>query len=284
MINRTAHEIENTLKLEFSTEIIHGPCSVEQHFHKNIEIIVIIEGECTACIGDETFNVKQGQAIVILPFFIHSLKISDGGEIRRMNIGENLGLAFLQTVWEHSPSSCIFTPTKEILRYYLDMTKREFGTSQAKYIRVVPESKRIMAKSIIYSLLSEYVSSANYIPATSGIKPTELIERMIKYISDNYKDNISLVSMAAEFGYNPKYLSRKLNNTFGINFKGMLNQHRAVCSMRLVQDAPQKTFTEIAYESGFQSIRTFNQVFFDVFGKTPKQLRAIYIGKNRVIK
>ena len=277
MAEQAVHDIENTIEIEFSSEIIRGEGSLETHFHKNFEIITQEKGSCTVSVNGVSHTVSEGQAVIILPFLVHSISLQKEAVIRRTTVGENLGLAFVATDGKKIPRSPIFTPSVSSMRFYSDTMRREFGEKASKYFRVSPPYKRLIVKSMIYLLCSEFMAVSDYLPE-SAVYSNDLIEQMTKYVTDNYRENISLESMAKEFGYNPQYLSRKLNNTFGINFKRLLNQHRINYAFRLIQDTDLH-YSQIAFESGFGSVRTFNQVCIDTFGLTPKELRAKYVSK-----
>ena len=272
MTQGTVHDIKNTFEIEFSTELIQGEISVESHFHMNTEIIAVEEGEIAVTVNGNEYIASSGQVAIILPFRIHSLVAGKGAKIRRTTIGENLGIAFLYALPTTNPSSPVFTPNGDTMRFHLDFLSREFGNEYVDYSYISPPTKRIMAKSIIYALGSEFIESTEFVSDTSSDNFISIIQQMTKYISDNYTEDISRASMAEAFGYNPQYLSRKIKNTLGINFNKMLNQHRINHAYRLIVDTD-KPYADIAFESGFQSIRTFNQVFLDTYRKTPRELR-----------
>lgn len=276
MENTAVHDIENTLEIEFSTEIIASPYSIETHFHKNPEIIAVEKGSCTVELNGNSYCVSEGQVIIILPFRIHAVSVPKNSRIRRSTASQNLWLAFIDGIQNKVPASPVFAPTEETFYYYTHVMTREFGEERTKYVRFTkPHATRILAKSLMYLIGAEFITSAEFIPDASETNSCYMIEKMAKYITDNFKNDISLVTMAKEFGYNPQYLSRKLNNAFNINFKKLLNQHRINHAFCLMLDTT-LPYSEIASESGFQSIRSFNQICLDTFGKTPKELRTQY--------
>ena len=260
--------------------MIEGESDIGAHFHKNFELIVVEKGACTVRIADTGYTVCTGEAVFILPFYVHSVKTEADSRIRRTTFAENIGLSFVISFKNSVPSSPVFSPTETTLNYYLNVMNRDFGSEPLRFIRVDPPFRRIMAKSLIYIIGSEFIASVDFYPESESNSFRNLIERITKYIVNNYKNDISLSTMAKEFGYNYQYLSKLLNNTFGINFKTLLNQHRLKHAYILMLDTNMR-FSDIAFESGFQSIRSFNQICLDTYGKTPKQLRSDYLGKTK---
>ena len=94
------------------------------------------------------------------------------------------------------------------------------------------------------------------------------------YIAENFKSNISLKEIAKEKGYNYQYLSRTFNRYMNMNFKKMLNFYRIHQAFAMLQDTD-LPISRIAFECGFKSIRSFNQVCRDVFDKKPTELRSM---------
>ena len=57
-----------------------------------------------------------------------------------------------------------------------------------------------------------------------------------------------------------------------MNFKKMLNFYRIHQAFAMLQDTD-LPISRIAFECGFKSIRSFNQVCHDVFDKKPTEIR-----------
>lgn len=83
---------------------------------------------------------------------------------------------------------------------------------------------------------------------------------------------ISLTRMAKDLGYSPYSLSRVFSSTFHTNFNQYLNELRLGRAIDLLENTSE-TVTEIAWNSGFTSLRTFNRVFKDRFRLSPKEYR-----------
>jgi len=95
---------------------------------------------------------------------------------------------------------------------------------------------------------------------------------IIKYVSNNFKDDIHLTDMAKELGYHEKYLSSAIRSLTGTNFRTLLAMYRIDYAKRLLLDS-QSTISEIANQSGFASINTFNRMFMTITGMTPTEFK-----------
>lgn len=57
-----------------------------------------------------------------------------------------------------------------------------------------------------------------------------------------------------------------------MNFKEFINMCRFEAACEIISD-PTKNLTEIAFQSGFGSVRSFNRIFKKMSGKSPGEYR-----------
>lgn len=91
-----------------------------------------------------------------------------------------------------------------------------------------------------------------------------------------YEDpELSLVSLSAKLNIHPHELSRIINTGLGKNFSDFINEFRVREITRNMQDPTYNklTLAGMAYESGFNSERTFHRVFKEMTGRTPAEYK-----------
>ena len=93
------------------------------------------------------------------------------------------------------------------------------------------------------------------------------------YISEHFREELTLGTLATALGYNESYLSRSFHRTFGISFGKYLNMQRLREALALMREG-KMSITECALESGFGSMRSFYRAFHEKFGCTPKEYLA----------
>ena len=74
-------------------------------------------------------------------------------------------------------------------------------------------------------------------------------------------------------------LSTFFNSKLGMNFNDVVNKYRINEVKRLIADPttdPKATIMELAYKSGFNSKATFNRIFKQLTGNTPKEYRKTH--------
>lgn len=93
---------------------------------------------------------------------------------------------------------------------------------------------------------------------------------------------LSLKELSAAMNMLPGYLSRLINEQTGENFYDLINEYRVEeVKQNLVNESHQSfTILAIAYESGFNSKSTFNDIFKKTVGMTPSQFRRNRLGNS----
>ena len=111
----------------------------------------------------------------------------------------------------------------------------------------------------------------------------DIMRRMMSvtdYIKNNLtSDDLSQASMAEMAGISKDYFSRIFKNVTGMNYSKWLNLIRLEKATELLTH-DDRTLTEIAMLSGFQSIPSFNRVFRSEKGMTPSEYRALFAGND----
>jgi AraC family transcriptional regulator, regulatory protein of adaptative response / DNA-3-methyladenine glycosylase II len=78
--------------------------------------------------------------------------------------------------------------------------------------------------------------------------------------------------LALEFGVSERHLRRVVRQEFGVSPIELLQTHRLLLAKRLLTDTA-LPMADIAYSSGFSSLRRFNALFQDRYRLNPTQLR-----------
>ena len=115
-------------------------------------------------------------------------------------------------------------------------------------------------------------------PITDRSDAKEKGRRLKEAVAANrlYEDaELTLTTLAVKLMMHPHDLSRIINMGLEKNFSDFINEFRVREVARKMQDSAydRLTLLGIAYESGFNSQRTFNRVFKEMTGKTPVEYK-----------
>ena len=129
----------------------------------------------------------------------------------------------------------------------------------------------------VYAMLGQRYLSGIRPRTADGLKnmDSEVITAVMTYINNHYREELSLEDVAKFAGFSRYYFSRSFKRQTGYSFKDYLCQKRLQVAMDLLIRT-NRSMREVAIESGFGSVATFNRVFREKKGCTPTQYRAIY--------
>lgn len=101
----------------------------------------------------------------------------------------------------------------------------------------------------------------------------ELVCRAVQLILGGALDHGTEATLADRLCVSPRHLRRMFVANLGVTPDGLARSARAHFARRLLDDTD-LSVTEIAYATGFGSLRQFNRVFRTVFRASPRELRA----------
>ena len=114
-------------------------------------------------------------------------------------------------------------------------------------------------------------------------KNPDLVKKCIAYINKNYKNNITLDTVANMVHLNASYFSSIFKKEVGLNFSTYLNKVRIEQSMILLKNTDY-SILNIALEVGFEDQSYFSKVFKNLTNMTPKHYRqkgnAVFVKLN----
>ncbi|VFQ43145.1 dna glycosylase [Desulfoluna butyratoxydans] len=108
---------------------------------------------------------------------------------------------------------------------------------------------------------------------TNGnIRGAFLVKEALEKIYGGFLYDHSIGELAEEVGVSDRHLRQLFQDNLGAQPGAVARYHKALFAKKLLVYSDQSV-TDIAYASGFGSIRQFNEVFKKAFGKTPTQVR-----------
>jgi len=228
------------------------------HFHSQLEIFFVDEGEVNVFINDKTKRLSEGEMSVTLSYDAHLYKSYGDSRSSLLIIPQYMCGDFIAEIKNKRIENPFVTDKKAVaeIKECYDKIKLHFDNKLRVegYIYV------------IFGILMEHIS------LKTGFETSDarLGSKLLIYINENYKNNISLSSVSASLGYNPSYISRYFKETFNIGINQYINIMRLKNAVLLMRDG-KNSVTYCALESGFNSMSTFYRAFYDEFGCTPKE-------------
>ncbi|MBB6453385.1 AraC-like DNA-binding protein [Salirhabdus euzebyi] len=101
-----------------------------------------------------------------------------------------------------------------------------------------------------------------------------IIKLVLEFIHDHYDKPLTLQILSTATGISKTHLNRLFRQELGKSISDYINHIRTKKAEQLMK-GKQFTLTEIAFESGFGSISTFERAFQKYYGMTPSQYKKI---------
>jgi AraC family transcriptional regulator, regulatory protein of adaptative response / DNA-3-methyladenine glycosylase II len=105
-----------------------------------------------------------------------------------------------------------------------------------------------------------------------GAGTPELVCRAVQLIIDGVLDTGTEAALGARLAVSPRHLRRIFNDQLGVTPDQLARSRRAHFARRLLDDTD-LTVADVAFASGFTSLRQFNRQMREVFGAPPRELR-----------
>lgn len=234
------------------TNISYGP-----HFHKNMELIYVLEGNLQVTVNGVLKVVESGKMVLVLSNQIHSFEPYPESIIWVAVFSEEYVPRFAGSVKGKQGKTFDFSPSdsvREMVRQHL----------------IAEEGSLYMKKACFYAVCDCYCNNTQM--ESRFAKADFVIGNLLDWVSEHYTENISLKKLSQDFGYEYHYFSRLLRQQYAISFNKLVNSYRLEAAKHMLESS-EFNITDIAIESGFQNIRSFNHIFKEYMGVTPKQYR-----------
>ena len=234
----------------------HGSWYMKPHLHDFSEIIYIKKGEGTITVNGRQIKLCEKQFAWIPPNFIHEYHLDNTESVCAVFSNDFIPLFFRAS----NNRSLVVSPINaEELASVLEVFY-EFAHNH--YLTISGYLNLIAAKVIEQSRFED-----------SGHIHSELLQKIIMDISSHYTEDISLSQLSKKFGYHEKYLSQTLHAMTGMHFTQFLSFYRIEHAKMLLTNQKESSIADIALQSGFSAINTFNRTFKKIVGTTPLEYR-----------
>ncbi|MCW2781987.1 MAG: DNA-3-methyladenine glycosylase 2 family protein [Marmoricola sp.] len=97
--------------------------------------------------------------------------------------------------------------------------------------------------------------------------------RAMRLVADGVVERDGVEGLAGRLGYSSRQLNRVVTQTYGAGPLALARARRAQIARVLIETSPM-SLTDVAFASGFSSVRQFNDTIREVYASTPSELRG----------
>lgn len=245
------------------------------HWHNAAELFYNASGYCRIDVSGKEYMLSDGDLLLIPSGEIHEITASSkGGErdIVQFDISSLDCFGGINNIRPYMKSTVRICKADEpelqrsiercVLELISEYEKKDYGYALSLNARVFD----------IIVLVSRYLASRENLSALNAgnrkIAGLRQIDRAFEYIEKNYPSEITLKDISTYVGFSEYYFSRLFKDVTGQNFLSYLNSYRARRAEKLLKSS-EKPILDIALESGFNSLATFNRTFRKIKGCSP---------------
>lgn len=252
----------------------------EPHWHPEIEIYYVTQGEITVTVSDEKYILKQGDIFFINPQELHSVTPN------KLPVQYDAAV-FSSSLFEfkepHFFEESFTLPIEQgSLKFPRLITTTHPLYNQIKNYLNLIFNQHTNSKSLIFSdliaLFSLLLQNSLMLRQTenSTDKHSDDIKLCIKYIEDNYAEKIKLCELAGLVHMSTNYFCSYFKNFTGMSPFTYINYVRIKKSASILLKSNDSVVT-IAENCGFENVSFFIRKFKEIIGCTPSVYRKKFI-------
>ena len=224
-----------------------GHNQVHTHLHGFFELHCCTEGFLLVTVDGKEYRVDAGKAVLIFPYQPHNY-VRTGGNGYFFTFSDEL----IGTFSSHHIGMLPETP---LFPFSYDFQS------------ISPDKDIYLIKSFLYAMCSRADSLPFVSMSTEG---RALLEKIFLLTEENFQDSeFTLQKLARLLDYDYGYISKYFRMQTGFKYNDYLNQRRIAMAVILLQKGEVKNISDVAFDCGYGSVRSFNRNFIHIEDKTP---------------
>ena len=248
-----------------------------EHRHTFFELVYILKGTATHCVGQDSTSLRAGDYFIIDPGSEHCYR--DAEDLELVNC---LFLPeYIDRALEDCPSLSSLI-SNQVLRFGVPVdiraADRIFYDADGVVGRLIRqmEFEYNARKTGCTEMLRCYLTQV----LVCAIRASEEAERIrvqhnattaiVNHLQQHYAQPLSLSSISHQLGYTPQYLSSLFHKDTGMTIQAFLQRLRVEAACRLM-DSHSMSLSSIAHAVGYSDSKHFSKVFRQHKGVSPRE-------------
>lgn len=235
------------------------------HLHKQVELLYVLSGSITVTIDNNVKELSAGDCSIAFPNTIHHYKTTEESNILLLIFDAEFVSDYLTEFLNYRPLSPF-------------ITNKPFLSDTIKCIEVLTENvgKVVNArrmKGYLMILLSYIFDDLNLVKQEEEQMNSDAFITALIYIDCHFTEAITLEEVAKHISTSKFHLSRFFSKKLQTSFNTYVNNRRVELAKTLLRNTDH-AITSIAFDSGFNSTRSFYRAFQSICEMTPMEYRA----------
>ena len=241
-----------------------GKYNFPEHIHQFAEIVFCAEGSMELTIDGKCEVMNAGDLAIIAPFRTHSFYTPKHVKRWICVFSDNFVPSFVsKDEFYASCERCVFTPDDNLIPFLYE----RLPDNNEEPVEISQNVLRLVSL-IVAAIYEDYLRKCILIPAPKS----DALTKILFYIRDNFKDNVTLAKIGAALGYSPKYVSNCIAEIKGYNLPRLINSFRTDYAKQMLIDTDTNVI-DIGLACGYKSEKSFHRAFRDIASMTPSEYR-----------
>lgn len=233
------------------------------HYHNLFEIYYLKHGKCSYFIDNKSYNIEEGDLVLIPGGIIHKSQYADTDYSRLL----------INCSKYYIPPSIFKIITKLLYVYNNPSIQSEIDNIFDMIEHDYTNRDGFSTDSIRAHLHSLFILLArNENQKSNNCIKNIYTENAIEHIRKNFASDLTLTSVAKLCAISPEHMSRIFKKETGFGFSEYLNYIRLQHAEYLLLHS-NLSITEISQKCGFNDSNYFSVIFKKIYGMTPRQLK-----------
>ncbi|HSJ03035.1 MAG: helix-turn-helix domain-containing protein [Verrucomicrobium sp.] len=260
--------------------------SVPWHFHPELELTFIQQGQGDRSVGDHLGGFTAGDLVLLgpnLPHYWRSGGVQSPGERARAIVvhfrPDSFGQGFLDLP-ENKALKLLFRQAERGVHFHGPVAEHMVGSLSR--LPALAGGNRLLGLLQILHGLAEAPSGQKSIlasaPYTGGTdtRTADRMRRVYEHLYTHLEEPLSLPEIAQVAGMSEAAFSRYCKKATGRTLTRLINELRVSKACKLLIET-EKSVSEVAFLSGFQSLSNFNRAFADCKNLSPSAYRTAFL-------
>ncbi len=229
------------------------------HIHEDIELVFVMNGGGQAFCNGKAYTLKNNSFFLVFPNQVH--------HYINCKAGEYLLLIIKPDVLLHYSGLFSSREAKIPLCNNVDSSTISLITTPLE------EFKGEGLSPIIDGYLTAFFGKLlKFYDFEKSVAPSDTTIKILNYCKKHYLNNITVEEVAKALNISRSSVSHIFSSKLGVNFCDYINSLRLNLATTFLQE-DNYSITEVAMQSGFSTVRTFNRAFIKEYGITPSQYK-----------
>ena len=225
-------------------------------FHTHGELIYVVKGCLSICVDGKEDVLKEGDMSIVFPYQTHSYDDAPDADVVII-LFDPLATAFDNT----------FLSKKPTLHY---INGRDFCPMLHRAVSLMNDGKTKTAMGYLNAVIGEFLERTPVEDADNTAE--DAVARILTYCAEHFTENITIQSVSEALYLSPSYVSKIFSHRLKYGFREYINALRINMARSLLKN-PEKRITDVMLTCGFVNQSSFNRVFRDICGVSPKDYR-----------